>query len=56
MSQEGDNELIDFACYITTLYHHSRLTADSTKDIEDQPENYSHVLRLFEGTKDDLQH
>ncbi|KAF3537484.1 hypothetical protein F2Q69_00022400 [Brassica cretica] len=29
---------------------------DSTKDIEDQPDNYSHVLRLFEGTKDDLQH
>ncbi|KAF3535506.1 hypothetical protein F2Q69_00023237 [Brassica cretica] len=27
---------------------------DSTK--VDQPVNYSHLLRLFEGTKDDLQH
>ncbi|KAF3530450.1 hypothetical protein DY000_02041626 [Brassica cretica] len=31
--------------------------ADSTKDTKvDQPVNYSHLLRLFEGTKADLQH
>ncbi|KAF3569048.1 hypothetical protein DY000_02014560 [Brassica cretica] len=30
---------------------------DSTKDTKvDQPVNYSHLLRLFEGTKADLQH
>ncbi|KAF3516015.1 hypothetical protein DY000_02059891 [Brassica cretica] len=30
---------------------------DSTKDTKvDQPVNYSHLLRLFEGTKTDLQH
>ncbi|KAF3528707.1 hypothetical protein DY000_02039467 [Brassica cretica] len=30
---------------------------DSTKDTKvDQPVNYSHLLRLFEGTKPDLQH
>ncbi|KAF3502757.1 hypothetical protein F2Q69_00042666 [Brassica cretica] len=33
------------------------LIADSTKDTKvDQPVNYSHLLRLFEGTKADLQH
>ncbi|KAF3501583.1 hypothetical protein F2Q69_00043692 [Brassica cretica] len=33
------------------------LIADSTKDTKvDQPVNYSHLLRLFEGTKVDLQH
>ncbi|KAF3607099.1 hypothetical protein DY000_02048226 [Brassica cretica] len=31
--------------------------SDSTKDTKvDQPVNYSHLLRLFEGTKADLQH
>nr|VDC90285.1 unnamed protein product [Brassica rapa] len=31
--------------------------ADSTKDTKvDQHVNYSHLLRLFEGTKADLQH
>ncbi|KAF3536388.1 hypothetical protein F2Q69_00023426 [Brassica cretica] len=35
--------------------HHQR--SDSTKDTKvDQPVNYPHLLRLFEGTKADLQH
>ena len=57
MSQEGDNELIIFLLLIQPLFSTilDLRIADSTKDTKvDQPVNYSHLLRLFEGTQADL--
>ncbi|KAF3547242.1 hypothetical protein DY000_02008550 [Brassica cretica] len=46
--RRGDEAMRDFT---------GLLIADSTKDTKlDQPVNYPHLLRLFEGTKVDLQH
>ena len=51
--------LLDFCLLSKPLFSTilDLLIANSTKDTKvDQHVNYSHLLRLFEGTKADLQH
>ena len=55
LSQEGDDELIDFTCYLTTPFstYYLYIVLKIPKWIN--MSTMLHLLRVFEGTKADLQ-